>query len=105
MTNIILEGFLCKSCKKKGPMRKWLKNFSRSMVLGFAIVIAMYYLDDLTQILALSGTILGTSVVMTIPTLSHYYLCAETKYQKLEDIAIIVFSIGINMFCTSMIIA
>ena len=78
MTNVILEGFLCKKCKKRGPMRKWLKNFSRSIILGIAIIIAMYYLEDLTTILALSGTILGTSVVMTIPTLCHYKLCAET---------------------------
>lgn len=82
MTNIILEGYICKSCKKRGPMRKWLKNFSRSLVLAAAIIIALYFIDTLTNILALCGTILGTSVVMTVPTLCHYKLCAETTMDK-----------------------
>jgi len=71
-TNVIVEKHLFKSFKKKTKCRKWLKNLSRSAVLGSAIIVSIYFADTLDKVLALTGTIFGTGVVMTIPTLCHY---------------------------------
>ena len=79
MTNIILEGFMFKSWKKATNARKYCKNLSRSMVLLLGIIAAMYLKDMLDKVLALCGTLLGSTVVMTIPALCHYKLLAKTR--------------------------
>ena len=82
MTNLILEQYLFRSFKKKTKCRKWLKNLSRSVVLGSAIVVSIYFAASLDKVLALTGTIFGTAVVMTFPALCHYHLCARTRWEK-----------------------
>ena len=44
----------------------------RSVVLALGIICAMYLKDYLDRIFALSGTLLGTTVVMAIPAICHY---------------------------------
>ena len=70
ITNIIWESFTC-SGLQPGPCRKWVKNLQRSFVLLLGILCALYLKDILDKVLALSGTILGTTVVMAIPALCH----------------------------------
>jgi len=105
MTNQILEAYLFSSWKKRSKCRKWSKNFSRSMVLASSIIVSIYFADTLDKVLALTGTIFGTAVVMTIPTLCHYSLIAETRWEKLKDEVLIVVSIAVSCLCTQRIIS
>jgi len=89
ITNLILESYTCKSLKKATSARKWLKNLQRSLVLMLGIICAMYLKDQLDKVLALSGCILGTTVCVTMPALSHYYLLADTTSAKVADFIII----------------
>ena len=104
MTNLILEQYLFRSFKKKTKTRKWLKNASRSLVLGSAIIVSLYFADSLDKVLALTGTIFGTAVVMTIPAACHYSLLAKTKWEKLKDGALIVLSVAVSVLCATRII-
>ena len=104
ITNLILEGFTFKRMKQNTPTRKWLKNFQRSLVLGTGIVCAMYLRDSLDRIFALSGTLLGTTVVMAVPAICHYKLLAKTKGEKILDVALVVVAMNVMVFCTYRII-
>ena len=105
ITNLILEGFTFKAMKKNNSTRKWLKNFQRSLVLASGILCAMYLRDSLDTIFALSGSLLGTTVVMAIPAFCHLKLLAKTQAQKTIDVLLIVVAILVMVFCTYRIIA
>lgn len=105
ITNLILESYTCKSCKKATNTRKWLKNLQRSFVLLLGIICAMYLKDQLDKVLSLSGCILGVTVCLTMPALCHYYLIAETTKAKSIDAAIIIFAQVVMIVCTVQIIS
>ena len=65
----------------------------------------MYLKDKLDKVLSLSGCILGTTVCLTMPALSHYYLLAESKKAKAIDIFIIGLAQVILVVCTIEIIS
>ena len=100
ITNVILEGFTFHNSKSSPNIRKWLKNLQRSCVLLFGIICAIYLKDVLDQILAISGTILGTTVVMKFPVLCHYKLLAKTKWEKAIDIGMLAISTSVLILCT-----
>ena len=52
----------------------------RSFVLLLGIICAIYLKDKLDTIVALSGSIMGTTVVMIVPVLSHYKLVLTQLY-------------------------
>ena len=104
ITNLILESYTCRRCKKATSARKWLKNFQRSLVLLAGILCALYLKDSLDKVLSLSGCILGTTVCLTMPVLSHYFLLAQTKTQKAIDIGIFMFAQVVKVVCTINII-
>lgn len=104
ITNIILESYIFKSWKKATSCRKWSKNLQRTIVLLLGIIAAMYLKDCLDKVLALSGTLLGTTVVLIIPTLCHQKLLAKTMEQSIVNIAILCISGAILIVCTTKII-
>jgi len=57
--------------------------------------------SQLDKFLAILGALGCTPVAFTLPTLFHYKLLAETRKEKLIDIAVIVLSLIILVFCTS----
>ena len=99
-TNKILEGFLFSCMNKNTPLRKWLKNLSRTVVCILGCSISILFMDYLDQFLGVSGAILGVTVILIVPTLCHYKLLAETKQQKILDIFVIMLSIAILGLCS-----
>lgn len=104
ITNLILESFTFKNFKENNKQRKYLKNAQRSIVLLLGIVCAIYLKESLDKLLALSGTILGTNVVMSIPAICHLRLMAKTKTEIILDFVIIMISLSIMILCTYYII-
>lgn len=70
------------------------------MVLLVGIVCAIYLKDDLDKLVSLSGSIMGTTVVMTIPALCHYKLVAKTKMERIVDITLLFISIVVTIVTT-----
>ena len=105
ITNLILESYTCKSCKKATNTRKWLKNIQRSLVLLLGIICAMYLKDQLDKVLSLCGCILGTTVCLTMPALCHYNLIAESKQAKAIDMFMIILAQVILIVCSIQIIS
>jgi hypothetical protein len=65
------------------------------------MILAIFFYDKLDKILALSGTLLGTTVVLLIPALCHYKLMVKSKAL---DIFIAGYSLLVLVGCTSIII-
>ena len=80
--------------------RKWLKNLSRSIVCFLGIFGSIYLAPILDQFLSISGAILGIPIILIIPTLCHYKVCAESKREKCIDICVISFSTAVMFLCT-----
>lgn len=104
ITNVILESFTFRSFKKSTTLRKWLKNAQRSLILLLGIICAIYLKDSLDKILALSGTLLGTTCVMKFPVICHYRLLAKTKWDKAVDISLFMISLIVMLFISYQII-
>ena len=54
------------------PLRTWLKNFSRTLVLLSALVVAYLFYYNLSKILSLTSVVLGSFVVLITPLLVHF---------------------------------
>ena len=80
ITNLIIESYTFPKSVLKGKpnCRKYMKNVERSFVLLIGIVLAIYFDKTLDKLSALSGSILGTNVVMILPCTLHYKLVAKT---------------------------
>ena len=81
ITNIILESYSFSkgTLKRKPKCRYYLKNLQRSFVLFLGIICAIYFRKTLDKLSALSGSIFGTNIVMTLPCVLHYKLVAKTN--------------------------
>ena len=67
----------------------------------FTIVFSLWMGPMLDQFLSLLGGLACTPIAFTLPTLFHFKLCAETKKDRYIDLAIIVVSLIIMVFCTA----
>lgn len=108
VSNIIIESFCCAKVENTA-CRKWMKNLSRSLVLLVGIISALYLAEILDKVFALCGTILGTTVVMTLPALCHYKVIACSEDQgslsgRIVDIMLLIVSIGAMCLCTYQIV-
>ena len=68
------------------------------MIVG--MLMAIFFYDKLDKILALCGTILGTTVVLFIPAICHYKIAKNTPYQ---DAFIAVYAATVLVVCSSII--
>ena len=71
-TNIILDSIFLSSFREGTCSRSFLEKLIRTIVLLSAILLAVYLYSHLDIFLAASGTFLGTTVVLLIPSLCHH---------------------------------
>jgi proton-coupled amino acid transporter len=102
--NIIIEGYLF-GHMPKSKKRQWSKNVYRGLMVAFTIVVAVLLGESLDKFLALLGAVGCTPIAFTLPAFFHYKLVAKTKKEKNIDIALIVISLLIMIFCTGFCIA
>lgn len=91
ITNNIIEGFVF-SKMSYSILRTWLKNFSRLLVLFLGVCVAIYFYYNLHRIMALSGVMLGSFIVLFTPNFIYFNVVAETKFQKCTSILVMVYS-------------
>jgi len=78
----------------------WMKNLSRTLVVILGCYISIEFQSVLDEFLGVSGAILGISIILVIPTLCHYKLCAKTKADRFADLFIIVSCSILCIVCT-----
>lgn len=92
--NIIYDGW------PKTKRRQWSKNFTRSLLVLFTVILTILIGDKLDKFLGIVGSLTCTPIAFTFPALFHLKACAETPKQKCVDWTIIIVSFGILIFCT-----
>lgn len=85
---------------KKSPLKAWLINSQRLILIAVSVALCIALGDTLDKFNSLIGTFAAAPVAFTIPCLMHYYLCNPTRIQKILDIAIIIFSLIVLVFCS-----
>lgn len=97
--NIIMEGYFY-SGMKRGPLKDWVINIQRTIIVGLCVAICIFLGDSLDKFNSLIGTVVATPVVFTVPCLMHLKLCSPSKGEKVLDIAVIMFSLVVLFFCS-----
>ena len=97
--NMVLESYLFKGMTKS-KKRTWLKNISRTILVGFTVVLSISLMDTLDKLESVNGAFACIPLAFTLPTLFHYKLVAETKQAKTIDLCIIVLGIVLQIVCT-----
>lgn len=95
----IVERYLYKNMAAS-TLKTWLINFQRAAIIGIAITCCILMGSSLDKFNSLVGTIAAAPVAFMIPCIMHYKLCSPTKFEKFVDIAIIIFSIIVLVFCS-----
>jgi len=85
---------------KEGPLKFWLINLQRTLILGIAVIACISLGDSLDKFNSLVGTVAATPVAFMIPCILHLKLCHPSKLQKILDVAVIIFSIFVMSLCT-----
>lgn len=98
-TNVTLETYTLMRVKNE-KVKYWLANLSRVFVCFLACFLSIVFHEIIDEFLGLTGAVLGVPIILTIPTLCHYILCAKTKFEKYADLTIIVISLMIAIFCS-----
>lgn len=98
--NLIVESYFFHKMKKS-VVKTWLINLVRVSLLGGCIVLCVLIGNKLDKFNSVIGTVTATPVAFGIPCLLHYKLCDLTPKQKFLDIAVIVFSGIVLVFCTA----
>lgn len=94
--NILYDGW------PKSMKRQWSKNFSRSLLVLVSCLFTKALGNKLDKFLSILGAVSCTPVAFTFPVLFHLKACAKTRKDKIVDISILVISIIIFFYCTTM---
>lgn len=79
--NKIIESFIFHKffgMKEVTLKRKWLKNLSRLVVVFLGCFLSITFEKVLDNFLGVAGAVLGISIILIVPTLFHYKVCATT---------------------------
>ena len=71
-------------------------------MVAFVVVLTVLLQQKLDKFLSILGALTCTPIAFTFPAIFHYKACAETTFQKAVDITLVVGSIGILIFCTTL---
>ena len=97
--HIVIETILYAGWPKT-KKRQWSKNFTRTLLVGVAVIITISIGTKLNKFLSIAGALTCSPIAFTFPALFHLYSCADTPKQKAIDIAIVVISLVILVFST-----
>ena len=94
--NILYDGW------PKSLKRQWSKNLSRSLLVLLSVLFTKALGENLDKFLSILGAVSCTPVAFTFPVLFHLKAVAKTRKEKCLDISILVFSLIIFFFCTTL---
>ena len=79
----------------------WLKNLYRAATVLFTCLVALWLDDKLSKFISLLGGISCIPITFILPCLFHHNLVAKTKKEKRIDMALVIFSTVLAVFCTA----
>ena len=97
---MITESYIFRKMEHS-TLRKWLKNLSRSVIVGITILIGYCLEDSLDRLLSMIGSVTCTPVAFIMPATLHLMLAAESTSNKVFDVAIIIFGFFVMIYLTS----
>ena len=97
--NIIIESYIFRGWPKSFK-RQWMKNISRTCLVTFTVVLAVWLMETLDKLESLNGAFAWIPIAFLFPALLHYKLDAETNRQKIIDLVIAGFSILLQITWT-----
>lgn len=99
--HIVIENILYVGWPKS-KKRQMMKNISRSCLVLFTVLLTVSIGTKLDKFLGIMGALTCTPIAFTFPALFHLKAVAETKCEKIIDIIIVLFSIFVLIFCTTL---
>ena len=78
-----------------------MKNCTRSLLVMVVIGVTIGLKEKLDSFLPLVGALTCTPIAFTFPAMFHYK-CTENKKEKWIDLGIIILSVIILVFCTTL---
>ncbi|KAL4736872.1 transmembrane amino acid transporter protein-domain-containing protein [Aspergillus similis] len=98
----IMENELFTRSGKYNPGIKWKKNGFRFFLVMICAFVAWGGADDLDKFVSLVGSFACVPLIYVYPPLLHLKACAETKRQKLADIALTVIGVVSCIYTTAL---
>lgn len=95
----IFESYIYKGWAKT-KKRQWTKNFTRCLTVIFTVIVTILLGEKTDKFLAILGSIACTPVAFIFPAAFHLKACAKTPKEKCIDISLVVFWLGLGIFCT-----
>lgn len=99
--HIIVENTLYSSWPKS-KKRQWTKNSTRTTLVAFTVVFTMIIGPKISKFLGILGALTCTPIAFTFPAMFHLKAIAKTKAEKWIDWTIIIFSLIVMVFCTTL---
>ena len=97
--SMVIESYIFGKMKKGIP-RKWLKNFSRTICVGFVVALSVTLLSTMDKLESVNGSFACIPLAFLLPSIFHYKLVAKTKFEKIIDLAVAAFSFGLMISCS-----
>jgi proton-coupled amino acid transporter len=76
------------------------KNITRTILVAITVVFTILLKDSLDDFLSLLGAVTCTPIAFAFPAMFHLKAVADTKFQKIIDVLIILLSLGIFVGCS-----
>ncbi|GAA6023213.1 hypothetical protein JCM8202_001030 [Rhodotorula sphaerocarpa] len=83
---------------KRSLKVKWEKNAFRTLVVVLCAVIAWVGAADLDKFVSLIGSLACVPLGLIYPALLHLKACAQTRRQKVADVALITFGVAATLY-------
>jgi proton-coupled amino acid transporter len=97
--NMVVESYLYKNMRQSS-IRKWSKNFTRTILVGFTIIVGLWLEDSLDRLMSLVGSLACTPVAFIMPAIFHLTLVAESTIVKVFDSFILLIGFVLLFFMT-----
>jgi solute carrier family 36 (proton-coupled amino acid transporter) len=96
----IMENGLFTRSGKKNPYVKWQKNVFRFITVMATALISWGGAEDLDKFVALIGSFACIPLVYMYPPLLHYKVVAQSSWQKVADLGLCAFGLGVMIYTT-----
>lgn len=90
---------------KRDPRTKWHKNAFRTLLIAACIVVSIIGSANLDHFVALIGSFACVPLVYIYPPYLHYKAVAETRREKMADIALMVLGVVGMVYTTGITLA
>ena len=103
ITNNIIESIIFAKMEYS-ELRKWLKNFSRTLIVTSSVYLGYTVYYSLHKILGFTAVVLGSWVVLITPSAIHLKLVAKGPWEKCFNWFIIIYAILMGVVFGTLII-